>query len=276
MSIAEVGLPDNLHTEWCEMPGQTSTGSSSYMKFQNGSTNPALPDTADQSWLVSCSGTTGDPNKDHFVITGQSSGPVASKEALDIAPSGQVSFPNGLTVPNSQTITLQDSNGNICGQITAGVTGTTYPDGAYMTFSVPSDTPIYFAPIGATGEPQSSIMPSSTANSDGFQCGGDMLVTGLLQTGSLQFVLDPANPIYGNQTLVNGLATVNTNQADVTSTIILTRTNVNASTFLGELRVRQKNAQSFIVEATNPSAPGSGAQTGDQSSFDWILINPSI
>lgn len=155
--------------------------------------------------------------------------------------------------------------------------GVTAPPGSnpYVNILTQPDGVINFGIIGGNPAPQTSISVSATANGDALNVGGDMYATGQVGCGSLQFVLDNANPIYGSATLVNGEVVVNTNQADVSSIMILTRTAVNASTALGELRVRQKNAQNFIVTSATPGTPGT-ALAGDLSSFDWIIINPAL
>jgi hypothetical protein len=89
-----------------------------------------------------------------------------------------------------------------------------------------------------------------------------------LQTG--------VDALIGNGTLLNGTATITTTGCiGVNSFIFLTRTNVNASTALGDLRIQQKNVGSFLVESSTMATPPLGAETGDQSDFSWVIINPA-
>lgn len=188
----------------------------------------------------------------------------------------------GLIMNNAQHISILDGGAPTQNETLRIESGTTPAPGSMpyaniLSGSATSDGVINFGIIGGVPAPQSSLVVSTAANGDSLNIGGGAYVTGGLQCGTLSFVLDPnpANAIYGTATLVNGLATVSTNQCDITSIILLTRTDVNASIFLGELRIRQKNANSFVVESTNPSSPVN-VQVDDQSTFDWIIINPTI
>jgi hypothetical protein len=79
-----------------------------------------------------------------------------------------------------------------------------------------------------------------------------------------------ADASIGRGTLAAGQEVINTTASDVTSYIMLTRTNLNASTAIGELRVSNKSANSFTVNSVD--ATGS-VETGDLSDFDWVIIN---
>lgn len=128
---------------------------------------------------------------------------------------------------------------------------------------------LYFG--GYSGLPgQSYIQPAASTNQD------ILVVGGSVSTQQLRVAVG-ANTSMGSGTLVNGAATITTTACiGVNSRIFLVRTNVNASTALGELRIRQRNVGSFLVESsTMTTPPALGAETGDQSDFDWIIINPA-
>lgn len=271
MSISEVGLPESLRTDWAEMPGQTSTGCSSYIKFQNGSTNPALPNTPDQQYILSVSGTVGDPNKDHLVITGQASGPVSSKEALNIFPTGRCAFPNGIDVPQGQSIDFYDSSATPIKSLSIVTADTATPGVTFSQIGVQPGATLYFSQMGQSANTYITPAAYNVSNP-----GDQLVVGGSLYTRQLHLQNTAGAEVFGSATLVDGLVTVNTTAADINSIILLSRTAVNASTYLGELRIRQKNANSFVVESTNIASPVSGGVAVlDQSSFDWTILNPA-
>lgn len=129
---------------------------------------------------------------------------------------------------------------------------------------------LYFG--GVAGLPgQSYIQPSASTNQDALVIGGSV------STQQLKLNTSGAAAVMGSGTLLNGAATINTTAClGVNSVIMVTRTNVNASTALGVLRVRAKNVGFFLVEAsTLTTPPALGAELGDQSDFDWIVVNPA-
>lgn len=128
---------------------------------------------------------------------------------------------------------------------------------------------IYFG--GYSGLPgQSYINPAASANQDSLVVGGSVSVQQLkVATG-----VDAA---MGTATLVNGTVVVNTTKClGVNSFIFLTRTNLNASTALGDLRIQNKNVGSFTITSSTMSTPPPLApETGDLSDVQWLIINPA-
>jgi len=121
----------------------------------------------------------------------------------------------------------------------------------------------------------SAFTPSADgADLDSLTIGGT--VSGnVVETESLLLnASDPTGPIVGTATLVNGVGPVISTTAclDPTTKIFLQRTDVNASTSLGELRIKQRNAGNFLVESDGFAAPGV-PDAGDQSTFDWMIVN---
>ena len=128
---------------------------------------------------------------------------------------------------------------------------------------------LYFG--GAAGLPgQSYIQPAATINDDALVIGGSVSAQELkLPTG-----VDGA---MGTATLVAGQAIVNTTAClGVNSFIFLTRTNLNASTALGDLRIQNKLVGQFtITSSTMSTPPPLSPEVGDLSDVQWVIINPA-
>ena len=163
-------------------------------------------------------------------------------------------------VSTTGSFIAEDSNG-----VARAELGSSASDG-YVACA--SGQKLYFG--GISGLPgQSYIQPSASTNQDLLYVGG------VASVFSLRVNTSGAAAAMGSGTLVNGAATINTTAClGVNSKIFLVRTDLNTSTALGELRIRAKNVGNFLVEATTLATPPLSAQTGDQSSFDWIVINP--
>lgn len=126
---------------------------------------------------------------------------------------------------------------------------------------IQSDDVLYFSRLG--GMAQSSL---STAVAPAL----DVFTTGKVVALQLDLADTGAAPVVGSATLVGGTAIISTTAADVTSYILLTHTNLNASTAVGTLRVSNKGANNFTVV----SVSAAGVQVaGDLSSFDWMIVN---
>lgn len=131
---------------------------------------------------------------------------------------------------------------------------------------------IKFTQLGSAGN--TTFTPSAFgAGLDNFTIQG-IVSASRVATNSLELLDVGANAIVGTSTLVAGSSPVIVTGACLgpQSKIFLTRTDINASTSLGMLRVRQRNAGNFLVEACGPS-PANVVDLGDVSSFDWMIIN---
>jgi hypothetical protein len=121
----------------------------------------------------------------------------------------------------------------------------------------------------------SAFTPSADGvDLDSLSIGGTVFGN-VVSTSSL--TLDSSTPgkaICGTSTLVAGQSPVITTTAclDPTTKIFLQRTDVNASTSLGELRIKQRNAGNFLVESDAIATPGV-PDAGDVSTFDWMIVN---
>jgi hypothetical protein len=127
---------------------------------------------------------------------------------------------------------------------------------------------LFFGLVGGAGA-NTSLTPSAVgSNTDLFSVGGtvDALALRLENTG--------AAPVVGKDTLALGTKTVSTTACDVGSYILITRTAVNASTALGQLRVSNQGADDFTVVSADPANPAT-TETGDLSDFSWMIINPA-
>lgn len=101
-----------------------------------------------------------------------------------------------------------------------------------------------------------------------------LVVGGVVSTRQLKMLDTGVAAVAGSDTLTAGQVVVNTNAClGPSSYILLTRTGVNASTALGELRVQTKNVGNFIVDSCSVAAPPA-TEVNDVSSFDWVIINP--
>lgn len=183
----------------------------------------------------------------------------------------------GLIMKNSQHISILDGGiptQNESLRITAGTTGAPYPDGAFANFGTGLDGAFGFGVIGQ--QPSTTLIAGGIGNNADVLLVGGLVSSQGVQTTQLSLVnQDPAKAVYGTATLVAGSAVINTTQCAGPSTIILlTRTNVNASTTLGELRIRSRNVGNFTIESDVIAAPGI-AEAGDLSDVDWVIINPN-
>ena len=172
----------------------------------------------------------------------------------DIVVNGQIESVGG-------PIAVVDGNGVVKAALGVNTTN------AYVACQ--SGQRIYFG--GYSGLPgQTYINPAASANQDSLVVGGSVSVQQLkLATG-----VDAA---IGTATLVAGQAIVNTTAClGVNSFIFLTRTNLNASTALGDLRIQNKNVGQFtITSSTMSSPPPLSPETGDLSDVQWVIINPA-
>lgn len=164
---------------------------------------------------------------------------------------------------------FSDANGNTQAGLLLTGAGTTVPPANDLMIGVANGQKIRFNQVGNDGF-NTFLLPSAPgANQDNLTVGG----VGAIR----QLKLLDAGPaaVMGTETLVAGNSPViNTSVMLGPQTyVFLTRTDVNASTSLGELRVRQRNVGSFLVESDNPATPGV-ADPGDVSSFVWMIINP--
>jgi hypothetical protein len=129
---------------------------------------------------------------------------------------------------------------------------------------IQSDDVLYFSRLG--GMAQTSLTLNTAPTPDILSVGG------LVSAKALELEDTGAAPTVGSAKLTAGVATVNTDASDVTSYIQLTHTNLNASTAIGTLRVVAKNANNFQVESVDATGV---LVAGDDSDFDWLLINPA-
>jgi hypothetical protein len=161
------------------------------------------------------------------------------------------------------TIVLTDASNNTVGGFNQVATVAPFSD-LYIVSQ--SGQKIQFGTIGGGGG-NSFITPSTTgANADLLSVGGTVSARNLdlLDTG--------AAAVIGTATLTSGTVTVNTTACDVTSYIMLSRTAVNASTAVGELRVSNQGANNFTVVSATPATPGTTLTT-DVSTFHWMIVN---
>ena len=203
--------------------------------------NPSTP-----LWVGVGGGTiSGNVTIDGFLTAGR----VASSRALE---------------PSFGNFALVDASGLTVGGVNQLGTG-----GASDTFlQTTSGRKILFGLVGGANA-NTTFTPSAVgANLDLLGVGGTVaaLALNLEDTG--------AAPVVGTGTLALGTATISTTACDVTSYILLTRTAVNASTALGELRVSNQGANDFTVVSADPTTPASTEQD-DLSSFHWMIINPA-
>lgn len=166
--------------------------------------------------------------------------------------------------PTFGNFALSDAAGTTVG----GLNQVGTPGATDVIVTATSGRKIYFGTVGAGSFNSSMTVSAPGANLDLLTVGGtvDALALSLADTGGAAVV--------GSGTLSNGLAQINTTASDVTSYILLSRTAINASTALGNLRVSSKNANNFIVTSADSTTP-TNTETGDQSSFDWLIVNPA-
>jgi hypothetical protein len=176
--------------------------------------------------------------------------------------------PPGLGVVTAGAFNVRDTAGAL--DLSLGYDSTTNGNGYIACRPGRS---IILAQTGSTGN--SSYTPSAQgADLDALTIGGTVFGN-VVSTSSLTLdASDPTGPIVGTATLVNGVGPVISTTAclDPTTKIFLQRTDVNASTSLGELRIKQRNAGNFLVESDAIATPGV-PDAGDQSTFDWMIVN---
>lgn len=172
-------------------------------------------------------------------------------------------FVDGLVRSNgdlqtSSAVAFIDSSLNVNGRITANSSN----------LFIQGTSNIKFGQIG-TGNTNTSLTISTFgANADLLTVGGtvDALALKLESTGGA--------PVVGSGTLSSGIATINTTASDVNSYILVSRTNLAGvpPQPTGFLRVSNKSANSFSVTSVDSTG---ATETGDNSSFDWLIINPA-
>jgi len=136
------------------------------------------------------------------------------------------------------------------------------------TLALSGNNAIDFKQVGAAGG-NSSILIRPLG-------GQDIFTTGIVDADALTLANTGSAATVGTATLTAGTVTVNTTASDSTCYIFLQRRDINASTAIGELRITQRNAGNFVVvsASTPPTAPTT-TQTGDLSTFDWMIVNPA-
>lgn len=100
----------------------------------------------------------------------------------------------------------------------------------------------------------------------------DIFTTGVINADSLFITKTGSNASVGIGNLTNGTATITVPLSDVTANIFVTRTAINASTAIGHLRVSSQNASNFTVVSAQAASPTT-TESGDQSTFNWWIIN---
>lgn len=129
---------------------------------------------------------------------------------------------------------------------------------------IQSDDVLYFSRIG---------VPAQSSLAMGVAPAPDVLtIGGTVAAKALDLEDTGAAPVVGSGKLTAGVATINTTAADVTCYILLTHTNLNATTAVGTLRVVNKIANSFTVNSVNALG---AIEVGDDSDFDWLIVNPA-
>lgn len=129
---------------------------------------------------------------------------------------------------------------------------------------IQSDDVLYFSRIG---------VPAQSSLAMGVAPAPDVLtIGGTVAAKALDLEDTGAAAVVGTGTLAAGIATINTTASDVTCYIFLTRTNLNASTAVGELRIVNKIANSFTVNSVDATG---AIEVNDVSDFDWMIVNPA-
>jgi hypothetical protein len=129
---------------------------------------------------------------------------------------------------------------------------------------IQSANPIYFNQIGTANGNTSLTLSAFGANADLLSVGGTVAAR------NLDLLDTTGAAVIGTATLAAGSAIISSTASDVTSYIFLTRTDLNASTAVGELRITNKSASTFTVNSVDATGT---VETGDLSSFDWVIIN---
>lgn len=173
-------------------------------------------------------------------------------------------FVNGLIratgdVQSPTAFTIYDPSLNGAGRLTANYSGSVW---------LQSPSNIKFGQIGQGTTNTTLTISTPGANADLLTVGGtvDAQALKLANTGGAAVV--------GSATLASGIATINTTASDVTSYIFLSRTNLAGAPPqpTGFLRVTNKSANSFSVASVDSTG---ATLTTDNSSFDWLIINPA-
>ena len=129
-----------------------------------------------------------------------------------------------------------------------------------------STDPIQFTQVNQGSGNSSLAVSAAGSNADVLTIGGTV------SARNLDLLDAGAGAVIGRAQLTNGTVTVNTTACDVTSYIILSRTDIGSSTAIGELRVSNKGANDFTVVSATPGSPAT-TETGDESTFDWMIVN---
>lgn len=167
--------------------------------------------------------------------------------------------------PNFGNFALVDASGNTIG----GLNQLGTPGASDVNITTQPGQKVVFGTVGNnTGGNTSLTVSAQGANLDLLTVGGtvDALALKLQNTGGA--------PVVGTATLSGGTFTVSTTACDVTSYILLTRGAINASTAIANLRVSNKSANQFTVVSARDASPTT-TETGDASTFDWMIINPA-
>ena len=125
---------------------------------------------------------------------------------------------------------------------------------------------VLFTEFGQVTGNSSYALSTAGTNADVLTWGGTV------SAKALELEDTGAAATVGSGTLMGGSAILNTTASDVTSYIFVTRTDLNASTAVGELRVVNKSANTFQVDSVDATGV---LETNDQSSFDWMIVNPA-
>jgi hypothetical protein len=175
----------------------------------------------------------------------------------------------GLRLKNEQYISFTDepSVPVVEGlRIYSAETGT--PGLTFSSIAVQPTASLYFNQIGQSANSSIKPGPFSATNPQ-----DELVIGGSIQTNRLSLNNVTGAEVHGVATLAAGEVTVTTSASDVNAIILLTRTAVNASTTLGELRVRQKNVGNFIITSATIGTPGT-PEAGDLSDVQWVILNP--
>lgn len=142
-------------------------------------------------------------------------------------------------------------------------------DGPGLGMVLSSTNPVKFTQVGQINGNSRYELSADGANQDLFLWGGRLQGQELALADA---TLTPLAPVVGTATLTAGTTIINTTACDVGSYIFLSRTDLNTTTAVGELRVSNKGANDFTVVSVDVT----GAQVaGDDSSFDWMIVGPA-
>jgi hypothetical protein len=163
---------------------------------------------------------------------------------------------NGTTRTN--VMDSPDVSGNRAIRLTGGAAGIGYIQGSTIRFTE----------LDATTGNTALVTSAAGSNADLLTIGGTV------DAQALKLANGGSAPTVGSDTLAGGQKTITTTAADVTSYILVSRTNLAGvpPQDTGFLRVSNKSANSFTVVSVDSS--GNQLVT-DDSSFDWLIINPA-